>query len=106
MGNKTLSKLILVPRDLKVSQEIMGSQEISGELKRSQRISKGISRDSQEVSRDLKGSQEIAWNPKYTIKMSNTQIMNICKNVKSANLAHLLGLILGEFSCVDMFFQR
>ena len=89
MENKTLSKLILVPRDLKVSQEI------SGDLKRSQRI-----------SRDLKGSEEISWNPKYTIKMSNAQIMNVCKNIKSANLAHLLGLILGEFSCVDMFFPE
>ena len=77
---KTLSKLILVPRDLKVSQEIMGSQEISGELKRSQRISKGISRDSQEVSRDL--MESLIYH--QSVKCPNYEYLQKCQEYKSS----------------------
>ena len=60
MGNKTLSKLILVPRDLKVSQEITRylkrSQGISRDLKGSQEISKDLKRYLRRFSTGLKGS--------------------------------------------------
>ena len=51
----------------------------------------------QGITRGLRGSQGISWNSEYTVKMWFAKIVKICKNVKSANLAHLLGPIFVLF---------